>query len=266
MQIVSAAQSNMGNIRKNNEDNLYYNGFYLDETNRDMPFLKECNCSDKLQIYAVCDGMGGEEFGEVSSFFAVSTLGEHHKATLEKAKSAADLKEYFKAANKKIAEFSKDNGKISGTTFAGVVVYNRHVRVFNIGDSRVYRYRKGKLKLLSEDDTPAFREYKLGIISKEDIANHPYKNMLTQYLGMPEDDAPVVHCKKAFLHPKDRFLICSDGVTDMISEDMICNILNENKTPPAAVRALTNSALYAGGKDNITAIVLDSGNFFSFWK
>lgn len=258
MKIISGAECNIGNVRENNEDNLYLNGLFLSEAERETPKAYEKACEDKLQFYAVCDGMGGEEYGEKASFIAVETLEKYHKmlAGMQYHSLSKYTDMYFQEVNSKICEIDRDYR--SGTTIALFISEGEKVHILNIGDSRVYRYRHNKLTQLSEDHTPAVRAYKMGLIKKEDIKNHPHRNQLTQYLGIAPEEQTLVPFRME-IKPKsgDRFLICSDGLNDMLTDAELSAILKESKTPAAAVKTLVESANEKGGKDNITAIVLD---------
>ena len=261
MKIISAAECNIGNLRENNEDNLYYNGIYLSETEREIPASYEKICQDNLQFYAVCDGMGGEEHGEDASLIAVEVLGKYHKMLSEMKYHSLTkyIDMYFSEVNSQICEARKecDNCRI-GTTIALVVVEEENLHVINIGDSRVYKFRMNKLQQLSEDHTPAVRAYQMGTITKEEMKTHPHRNKLTQYLGLAPEELNINPSRVQIkAKNKDRILICSDGLTDMLSDNEISKILKMSKTPKAAAKILVDRAKANGGRDNITAIVLD---------
>ena len=261
MKVISAIACNIGKIRENNEDNFYYNGKYLYENERDIPCFYDGNSKDDLQFYAVCDGMGGEAHGEEASLIAVEVLSKYHKKLSDRKYHSLDryMDMYFSEVNSQISEVrTKYSNFRSGTTIAMVIVEDETIHIVNIGDSRVYKLKNNNLYQISEDHTPAVRAYMLGAITKDEIKTHPHRNKLTQYLGLGPDEFKIVPTR---VHMKardnDRFLICSDGVTDMVSDKEIETILRAEDTPKGAVKVLVDRAMQNGGRDNITAIVLD---------
>lgn len=261
MKVISAAACNIGNLRENNEDNLYYNGAYLSEAERDIPVSQDKVCMDNLQLYAVCDGMGGEEQGEIASLIAVKVLSKYQKMLNETNYHSLSkyMDMYFSEVNSQICGVRKEYGHCRiGTTIALLAVEGGNIHIINIGDSRVYQFRHNKLKQLSEDHTPAARAYQMGTITKEEIKTHPHRNKLTQYLGLAPEEQNITPSRMQMkAKNNDRFLICSDGVTDMLSDSDISKILKTSKTPKAAVKILVERAKANGGRDNITAIILD---------
>ena len=261
MKIKSAIISDIGNIRSNNEDNFYYNGIYLTQNDCAIPINYSSECRDDLQFYAVCDGMGGEEMGEEASFLAVYILEKYQKKlkeiTYHSLSKYMDM--YLAEVTAQITSFRKANGNCRmGTTIALLVIEKEMLHIFNIGDSRIYLLRSGRLKQLTEDHTPAMRAFQIGIITKEEMKCHPHRNKLTQYLGIALEELTLMPFYME-LKPrnKDRIFICSDGVTDMMEEECVRKILMEQKDSESAVNRLVEKAKANGGRDNITAIVLD---------
>ena len=259
--IISAAVNvNIGRVRGNNEDNLYFNGVYLTEQTREQPLVMESECGDNRQYYAVCDGMGGEQFGEVASLIAAETI--HKYAGILKTepsiKADALLEQCIFEANAAIcaAQRSCGSGRV-GTTLALLAIEGKKADIYNVGDSRVYLLRDGKLKQLSEDHTSVWAAVKAGIITPEQAKAHPRRNQLTQYVGVDPAEMIVEASKTTVkMKKKDVYLLCSDGLSDMAEDPEICNILCETSRPAEAARQLVDLALYRGGKDNVTVIVL----------
>lgn len=257
---VSAAVGwHMGNRRKNNEDNFYFNGEYVKDLNRkDSIFLKKVN-SDKLQIYAVCDGMGGEELGEVASYIAVETLEKYHKrffTCCDESNIEKYIDDYIYEANdkicKKIIELRKNR---MGTTLALVIVFGEKIYITNLGDSKIYIFANNELIQISKDHTQAQMLIESGITDVKDF-NHA-KNVLTQHLGISKEDRILQPAKACFkLKRGDKFLISSDGLTDMVSDLEIENIVKDNCDEKDIVNKLVEKALLNGGKDNITVILI----------
>lgn len=260
MKVISAVGADIGNLRENNEDNFYYNGIILSESDSGEVIVHSDIRNDKLQFYAICDGMGGEEQGEVASNIAVSTLKKYQQMMNEIKYHDFDkyIDMYLAETNTRICEVRHENNNCRiGTTIALIFIENETLHITNVGDSRIYQLKRNRLLQISEDHTSAMRAYKMGSIKKEEIKTHPHRNKLTQYLGLfPEEMTIQPFNLKLKAKNKDRFLICSDGLTDMVSEDDICKIIRKSSSPEEAVRHLVEKAKAGGGRDNITAMVL----------
>lgn len=254
---LSAVGVHIGNLRENNEDNFYYNGVYLDEKSRDIPVLYAENRESNIQIYAVCDGMGGEESGEIASLIAAKTLSKYQDIFNNINYHDFDkyISMYFFEANDLIYERSKENR--IGTTIALLCIEGEYAHIYNIGDSRVYLLRNKKMKQVSEDHTQAVRLVKLGAITQDEVKTHPHRNKLTQYMGISPGEM-VIKPHKYEIKAKDGdlFFLCSDGITDMLDDNEIENILKKKITEKAMVNELIKKAMEKGGRDNITAMVL----------
>ncbi len=251
-----------GLIRSNNEDNFYFNGKYLTEDNRDLSSTFSETASDKLQIYGVFDGMGGEALGEEASLIASQVIELYHKKLSSSHKDIKDtLLSVVEEANSKICKKMIESGeKRIGATFSALVLDNDKAKIFNVGDSRVYLLRDKKLKQISADDTAAQRLVNLGIITPEEARIHKDRHKLTQHLGIFKDEMIIephisqdIEVKKG-----DKFLLCSDGLTDMLEDDEIQMILSENESCEEITKALVEAALKNGGKDNVTVIVVNA--------
>jgi PPM family protein phosphatase len=201
-------------------------------------------------LFAVADGMGGHQGGEVASKLAVETL---QKA----ADGTADLAEVVQEANRVVfAKASEDPGLLGmGTTLTAVLVEDRRLRLAHVGDSRMYLLRHGDLELLTKDHTVVQGMVDQGRLTPEEAAIHPQRSIVTRALGVEEDIE--VDENEIDVLPGDRVLLCSDGLTGMVEEDGILRILIDHRDPQAAADALVEAANRAGGQDNITAVVLD---------
>lgn len=258
--ISAAVCGNIGRGRGNNEDNFYFNGEFLTEATRENPADIEFVCHDKRQFYAVCDGMGGEQLGELASLLAAQTL--HKYAGFLKSNPDKNIDEYMDGciteANKVIFEAQKERGvKRIGTTMAVFAYENSMTCLYNVGDSRTYLLRGGKLRQLSEDDTAVANMVKLNIITPEQAKTHPRRNSLTQYVGIDPEEM-VIEAHKSFIKMKngDIFLLCSDGLSDVLGEADMTSIITENERPLDMAKNLVGEALRREGKDNITAVAL----------
>lgn len=256
-----AFTTDVGKRRNNNEDNFYFNHNYkraVDEPNYESSGVVHGNC-----VFAVCDGMGGEEYGEKAALMAVETLNEYDGKNFNEVYS-----EYVEAANEKVCKLiEENNGVRSGTTLALLYINGNEAVSYNIGDSRVYLMRD-KLAQISEEHTRVAQMVRMGILTKVQAATHRDKHVLTQHLGIFPDEMLIqVHKSQAVeLQNNDIFLLCSDGLTDMLTDDEIEEILKQKSSAKECADALKNEALAKGGKDNVTVgiikVMQSDGGFF----
>ena len=252
--ITCSAATDLGKVRDSNEDNFYVNGKFKEYS--ETPHERFFDDREREQyLYAVYDGMGGEQYGRLASLIAVKTLVEYQSADFRKA-----VNDYVKKANKLICdEIEKNNGVRIGTTIAIVHIKDGNAVSCNIGDSRVYLFRNNRLIQLSEDHTQAQRLVKMGIIKKDAARSHKDRHKLTQHLGIfPDEFIIQLHISKdVAVKQSDIFLLCSDGLTDMVSDEIITEILSSAETDTTDLAGkLVKTALENGGKDNITAVVV----------
>jgi PPM family protein phosphatase len=225
-----------GKVRQNNEDALLV-GEGQDET-----------------LFVVADGIGGFEAGEVASSLAVDVLkdlppGESFKAAIGEA-------------NRRIVAAGRGDEKLSGmgTTVVAIRFGGTQVEpvaeVAHVGDSRAYLMRGGDMKPITEDHSLVAELVRSGDLTRDQAAEHPQKNLITRALGADEEvdvDTAVLSVEAG-----DRILLCSDGLSDMVSEAGISEILAQSPDDPErAARGLLSAALDAGGNDNITVVVVD---------
>ena len=246
--IKSACLSVVGKVRTNNEDNFCFNSQNLKESNNgsERIYVNEFT-NEENKIFAVFDGMGGESNGERASYIASETLKEY---TLNNLNKEIDWDEYTYIANKNICD--EMNGKDRmGTTLAGVQFCKEYVSISNVGDSRIYIYSKGTLKQVSEDHNEARLQEKFNI-------NNGRKPRLTQYLGIRRDEMVIKPYKKEIPYEEiEKMLICSDGITDMISDEEIEKILSNKEETEQYVENLVKVAMENGGVDNTTLMIFD---------
>lgn len=229
MRVTAAAATDIGLVREGNEDS------YLTEE----------------PLFAVADGMGGHRGGEVASQLAVETLEKMFK------EGAGDLPDQVQEANRVVFERSVLDRKVAGmgTTLTAAAVEGDRVRLAHVGDSRAYLLRDGELRLLTEDHTLVHRMVSEGEISEEEAETHPQRSVLTRALGV---DTVVDVDEDTFqVRPGDRLLLCTDGLTSMVSEDQIGEVLRTVRDPQEAAERLVRMANEAGGVDNTTVVVLD---------
>ena len=222
-------------------------------------------------LFAVCDGMGGHNAGEVASRLAIEALtafvqksaGEEKDITwpygLEAHLSfeANRLKTAVKLANKKVFK-SADNREDytgMGTTLVAAIVSGKMVTIGSAGDSRAYLFRSGELKQLTRDDSWVSAAWAEGILSHDEIDRHPLRNVITKAVGAKEEielDTVEHHLQKG-----DVILLCSDGLHSMINDEAILKTITPfPATLPEAAQKLIDAANEAGGKDNVSVVLL----------
>jgi protein phosphatase len=224
-----AAATDIGLVRSNNED------AYLTAP----------------PLFAVADGMGGHRAGEVASAGAIRTLQK------EAGHDTDSLVAAVQSANRAVHAEASANPDLSGmgTTITAMMTTNDAAQIVHVGDSRAYLLREGRLRRLTQDHTVVDRLAREGKIPAEEVDRHPQRSVLERALGVgPEVDVDV---QLLDLRPGDRLLLCTDGLTSMLNDDEIREILLREKDPQTAAQALIDAALAAGGKDNVTAVIVD---------
>lgn len=228
-----------GKVRRNNEDNFYCCG----QIRGDVNSVADAVCSgtvdaDANELFAVFDGMGGEACGEVASYIAACSSMAF---TRSKDAYTAYLQQLAVMINEKIREGTEARSLVlMGTTAAMLQANGEDVYILNSGDSRIYKLSNHELRQVSVDHVVPIRG----------------SNAITQFLGMPEGYEPNPYAAKGKFKAGDMFLLCSDGVTDMLSDEEICRIIDDRMDVDVLARALVDAALDKGGVDNTTALLL----------
>jgi PPM family protein phosphatase len=201
-------------------------------------------------LFVVADGMGGHRGGDVASHIAVETMEE-----LE-GEDGGSLAEHVRRANRAVWDRSSEDQGLTGmgTTLTAARIDGDSVALAHVGDSRAYLLRDGTLRQLTDDHTLVARMVRAGEITEEEAEVHPHKNVMTRALGTEE--TVEVDEDAVALEDGDRLLLCSDGLTGMVTEDQIQAILEANPDPQTAAERLVRSANRAGGVDNISVVVL----------
>jgi len=205
-------------------------------------------------LFAVADGMGGHRGGDVASSLAVAAL---RRAAESGNASWPLLIEEFQAANREVFERGNDEAELHGmgTTLTAVWLSDAEARIAHVGDSRAYLLRDGSLHLLTEDHTLVERMVQAGKLSRTEARQHPQRSILTRALGI-EEVLPVDEVTLP-LRAGDRLLLCTDGLTSMIDDDAIRDLLLGEANTQEACEGLIDAANKAGGDDNITVVLLD---------
>jgi PPM family protein phosphatase len=202
--------------------------------------------------FAVADGMGGAKAGEVASGMAVEVFEERQDSG---GPAEAQLTEILLEANRRIYELSTgdESRRGMGTTLTAAKVEDGNVSLAHVGDSRAYRFRGGTLEQITKDHSLVAELERSGQISPEAAEHHPQRSIITRALG-PEPDVEV-DTYTVPGGPGDVFLLCSDGLTGMVSDDEVASILRGAGGLQEAADALVRAANQSGGKDNITVVL-----------
>lgn len=254
LNLECVGMTDVGTAREHNEDD-----FYLSR--------------DEEALCIVADGMGGHRSGEVASAMAIKTMVEYYRETMpeeglngrELGAAQTDsgeidlnqrrLVQAIQAANTAVFEAASSNEvyRGMGTTIVSGYFTHRGVYLAHIGDSRAYRYRDGELDQRTNDHSLANEYVEMGILSADDVEFFPYKNVITRACGLSEEVEVAVHFEE--IRDGDLYLLCSDGLTDMVSEEQIASMLEETDDLENLCRDLVEEANRNGGEDNVTIVL-----------
>ena len=237
-------QSDQGKKRRNNQD---YANVFTNQSNKVLALL--------------ADGMGGHQAGDIASQLTVNEIGKSWEMTDITSSEAAVkwLIQKIQNENQRVYEHGQQDIALSGmgTTLEAVSILENKLTLAHVGDSRIYVLREGRLLPLTEDHSLVNELVRSGEITPEMAAVHPRKNIITRSVGMPgtiEVDVAIHN-----IRPNDRILMCSDGLTNMLSETEITTIISQNTSLQLASQSLIDAANQRGGTDNITVILIDLG-------
>ena len=235
-----AGACHKGRVRRTNQDNIVYKGHWLREgTGETVKLITGCGKLHRDELFGVFDGMGGEQRGEAASRIAAETAAEWYSF-----RQSGSLVGLCRKINRRICEYTRTSRlKTCGTTASMLLLEDSGVMGCNIGDSRIYHYHNDELIQMSEDHVlPGF-----GL----------KKPPLLQYLGIPEDEMFIE--PSAFYREytgNDIYLLCTDGLTDMLPEKTIRSQLRSADPLDMKAEQLLRSALSSGGKDNISFFLI----------
>jgi serine/threonine protein phosphatase PrpC len=221
------------------------------ESNQDSYLINQ-----SLGLYIVADGMGGHSGGEVASAMAVKAVEEFVAKNQNQGLEPRDLisKAYREASNSIYDRAARDSKLMGmGTTMVLVYFKNNSAYVANVGDSRVYLFRKPDLWQITEDHSLMNEQLRAGIINEDQIKTFANKNVITRSVGYERDVHVDVLERQA--QPGDEFLLCSDGLTGMVPDALIGELFTRN-TPEKVTNACIEKALQNGGEDNVTVMHL----------
>jgi serine/threonine protein phosphatase PrpC len=247
--IVSSGKTSVGKVRERNED------FF--------------STQDSLGLYVVADGMGGHQAGDVASKVAVEMINKSFRRWTEEetvdhklfghpdsslTRTGNYVLSSIRLANRVVYELATGNEKYRGmgTTVAILAVTSSLVIAANVGDSRIYMVRDGRIEQLSKDHTVVAEQVEMGMMTEEEASSDHLKHVLTKNLGSTEEvEAAVFEIE---FKDNDRFILCSDGVTDLVSEREILDGTRNEDNPKRLCSQFISKALKRGGHDNTTVV------------
>jgi len=249
MRVKACGLSDVGLTRAHNEDY-----FEIDPRNR---------------LYVVADGMGGHSHGEVAAQIAVNAIRDFIAKTADRdttwpfgmdtrlERHSNLLKMAVRIAHDNVLRAISRDGSLygMGTTVVGFVLAGDVAAVAHVGDSRAYLLRDGRLEQLTQDHTWVNEQVVAGFLSKEQARTHPLKNVVTRALGGESD--VLVDIREVEVRPGDRFLLCSDGLTGMLSDADIRERVGSGRSLHEVCRSLVNDSNARGGIDNVTVVLLE---------
>lgn len=213
---------------------------------------------DHDPILILCDGMGGHNAGDVASEMALYQVGVAWEQTTRMSLTAVEtwLDETIHAANQRVLEQSKKYQDLAGmgTTLVCFVPQGEQGIVAHVGDSRLYQCHEDEMIQLTKDHSYVQELVDSEMITAEQARNHPQKNIVTQSIGVTED--VEVSFQTVTITAGDRYILCSDGLTDMLADDEILGVLENTSNLQEAVQELVDRANQAGGFDNITVLLM----------
>jgi PPM family protein phosphatase len=237
VQFQYGSQTSQGKVRLSNEDS--------------------CVANPEAGLFLVADGMGGHAAGEIASQLAARTLEEWVSAHADDEPPADMLTAGASEANARVFEAQRRDRSLAGmgSTLTALFFRDGKYYIAHVGDSRAYRLRDDKLEQLTRDHSLVWHLYESKVLEKAELSRHPQKNLITRSIGShPQVEIDLEQGEGL---PGDMYLLCSDGLTDGVSEEEIAQALSANrKSPQKAADLLVDQANKAGGPDNITVIVV----------
>jgi len=237
-----AAYSDIGKVRKENEDSFY------------IP-----NPDDEIKLFLVADGIGGQNHGKFASMMTIEEIIKFFIKNYDNYDNYSSLiTEAIKYANNSVLDLANSRAEFTGmgTTLVSALINDNTLFLSNAGDSRCYIIRKGIISQLTVDNSYVQYLLEQGAISTEEAHTHPQRNLITKAVGLEKDIDVEIDCIK--LYPEDILLLCTDGLTTMLSDEEILHIILKKKgNIEQATDELIKQAKDNGGNDNITAILVE---------
>lgn len=239
-------QLDKGRVRENNQDSLGAAKVKLvsEDANR------------SLGLYMVADGVAGSHDGDQASKLAVQTAMEEMLGHINRQETEAGIMEALHEAASsahRTIRLQSSEDRQRATTLLMAAVIGDHAYLVNVGDSRAYLIREGQMRQITTDQTVAQALADNGLIEPDAVEQHPFRNVLAQAIGVDEIEGDSY---KLNVEIGDQLLLCSDGLSGYLSQEVMLGILAEHGTPQTASEALVQAANDAGGRDNIAVIVV----------
>jgi serine/threonine protein phosphatase PrpC len=233
LKLIAHSKTDKGLVRSENEDHFCIEG--------------------SLGFLAVADGLGGRAAGKIASQMGIDTLRDYLKN--EKESTTNRMVEGIRLANQAIYDASSSNPEWNGmgTTIAAVLLDENRLSIAHVGDSRVYLIRSGNIEQLTDDHTFVFEQVKRGFLTREEAEESGMKHILSRALGTAPD--VDVDLDELTVSEDDKFVLCSDGLSSLVSDDEILSAVMSSTAPGTACEQLVTMANQKGGYDNITVIV-----------
>jgi protein phosphatase len=268
-QVDLAALSHAGKVRPNNEDHFlvvrFHRALQTVLTNLHEGFLP-LQAEEAGYGMIVADGMGGMAAGEVASRLAIRTLIDLalatpdwvlKKGTPEIERVMQRMAERYRRVDEALREEAQADPGLAGmgTTMTLACSIGSDLVLAHVGDSRAYLMRNGELHLLTRDHTLVQELVDRGVVRPEDASTHPFRHVLTRYLGGGKGDIVTEEVQRISLADADQLLLCTDGLTDIVDATTIGSILRSTASSDDACQTLVELALQNGGKDNVTVVL-----------
>lgn len=246
MKLSVGAQTDVGLVRQNNEDNFFI--------------------APEMGLLVVADGMGGHASGEVASKMAIDVIRDYFNGVSsgrekligryqdEFSRATNRIASAMRLANMAVYEAAKNfpQWQGMGTTLAGVFIEDNRLSIAHVGDSRVYLIRAGEIEQLTDDHSLVYEQVKRDLITKEEAEKSEMKNILTRAIGtVPEVDVDI---DEMSITGDDILVLCTDGLSGMVLDDQILSVVMATRDPNAACDNLIRIANENGGRDNVTVI------------
>ncbi len=235
--VRSASLSDTGKVREINEDAVLESG----------------------NLYAVADGMGGHRAGEIASSLALSAIQQYVEDSIGLLPGDKLIEKAVQSANAIIHNKSKsdESFRSMGTTLTALYREGNTAFIAHVGDSRAYLLRKGKLRRLTTDHSLVQKLIDEGDITEEEARKHPQRNIILRALGIePRVEVEIISIN---IEPGDKFLLATDGLTALVGDEEIEEIISREQEPEKAARSLVNEALARGGTDNVSVVLVEFG-------
>ena len=246
--------TDIGMLRKTNGDSV----LIADLANNDDDALTELRTDqlgDRGALFVLADGMGGEIAGEIASSMAVTTLRDELVHGDARRASSEQLRQITKHVNSRIWHHSQFNPELDGmgTTITALLVRDGIAYISQVGDSRAYLIRGRRIEQLTKDQSLVQKMLDSGLLTPEEAARHPGRNVILQALGVkPSVEVALTTVK---LHRNDQLLICSDGLSNKVTPEEMQRAVTESESPEYACHWLIELANVRGGEDNIAVII-----------